>query len=214
MTLLFDLDGTITDSNTLWLDIDIEFARKRGLAVTPEYTDFVVHAIFPTAAEFTKDYYHLEESPQQIMDEWFSMAYEAYAHHCSAKPGVVEYLHACHRAGLPLGLVTASVPELCQAAIRRLGIDQLFSFTIYAQELGLEKQEPAFWQEVSRITGEELEHCVVFDDSPVVCQTARQLGCKDVGVYDPLRESSREAMQRECWRYLDGFQGCQLFLQN
>jgi FMN phosphatase YigB (HAD superfamily) len=113
-----------------------------------------------------------------------------------------------------LGLVTASVPELCQAAIRRLGIDQLFSHTIYAQELGLEKQEPAFWQEVSRITGEKLEQCVVFDDSPVVCQTVHQLGCRDVGVYDPLRESGQDAMRRDCWMYLEHFEGCTLFLPN
>ena len=36
----FDLDGTLLDSNGIWLDIDIEFLGRRGISPVPEdYTD-------------------------------------------------------------------------------------------------------------------------------------------------------------------------------
>ena len=40
----FDLDGTLLDSNGIWLDIDIEFLGRRGISPVPEdYTDYVTH---------------------------------------------------------------------------------------------------------------------------------------------------------------------------
>lgn len=211
MFLLFDLDGTVTDSNALWQDVDIEFARSRGLEVTKEYTDFVVHAIFPTAADFTKEYYHLEESPRQIMEEWQRLAYESYARVCPAKPGVVQFLAGCRSRGLPMAMVTASIPDLCEAALTRLGLRDSFRFILYAQDLGLDKGHPQVWREAARLAGASPGDCIVFDDSPLACAAARQAGCRDVGVYDPLHAAQREEMRRDCWKYLDSFEDFSLF---
>ena len=42
--LFFDLDGTLLDSNGIWLDIDIEFLGRHGIAPVPEdYTEYVTH---------------------------------------------------------------------------------------------------------------------------------------------------------------------------
>ena len=34
---IFDLDGTLIDSNGLWMEVDVEFLARRGLAPTAEY---------------------------------------------------------------------------------------------------------------------------------------------------------------------------------
>ena len=34
MTLLFDLDGTLIDSNHIWQQIDVVFLARRGIAWT------------------------------------------------------------------------------------------------------------------------------------------------------------------------------------
>ncbi len=206
MFLLFDLDGTLTDSNGLWLDVDIEFARRRGLSVTQEYTDFVTHSIFTTAADFTKEYYHLPESPAEIMEEWLALSYDAYTH-CAARPGAVEFLTACREAQLPMAVVTASMPRLCQAALTHLGVSDWFRFILYAQDLGLEKRDPRVWQEAARMAGCLPSDCLVFDDSPVACASAQQAGCRVVGVYDELYAAFRADMKRDCWRYIRDFQG-------
>ena len=54
---LFDFDGTLVDSNGVWVEIDNGFLARRGLTPTREYSDTVGHSIFPIAAQFTKDYY-------------------------------------------------------------------------------------------------------------------------------------------------------------
>ena len=205
MYLLFDLDGTLTDSNRLWMEVDLEFTGRRGLTVTQEYTDFVSHAIFPTSAEFTKEYYHLSESPEEIMDEWIELAYDAYAYRCPPKPGAMEFLSRCREAGVPMALVTASMPRLCQAILGRLEITGWFRFILYAQDLNLQKTDPRVWEEAVRLAGAPAEECLVFDDSPLACEAARMAGCRDVGVYDDLYAAYRTDMENKCWYYIMDF---------
>ena len=71
---LFDFDGTLVDSNGVWVEIDNGFLARRGLTPTREYSDTVGHSIFPIAAQFTKDYYCLDMTPEAIMAEWLDMA--------------------------------------------------------------------------------------------------------------------------------------------
>ena len=44
---LFDMDGTLIDSNDVWKDVDREFLARRGLPYTKAYYEGVAHTIFP-----------------------------------------------------------------------------------------------------------------------------------------------------------------------
>ena len=97
--LIFDMDGTLIDSNGVWREVDIAFLKKRGFPYTKEYYQGVAHTIFPKAAVFTKAYCNLQESTEEIMAEWMEMAGDAYATRVPAKPGVRAYLDQCRRKG-------------------------------------------------------------------------------------------------------------------
>ena len=117
MMIFFDLDGTLIDSNGVWVTVDLDFLARRGLELTPEYSYTVGHSIFPVAAQFTKDYYHLDESPEAIMKEWRDMAYDAYAGTIPLKPGARELLDKLKGEGRSMALLTAGLPELAKAAL-------------------------------------------------------------------------------------------------
>ena len=50
--LLFDMDGTLIDSNGVWKNVDREFLARRGIAYTHAYYEGVAHTILPLAAFF------------------------------------------------------------------------------------------------------------------------------------------------------------------
>ena len=203
--LLFDMDGTLVDSNGLWLQVDLDFLGRRGLKVTQEYTDFVSHSIFPVAAQYTKDYYRLPDSPQAIMDAWLAAARTAYAHQIPLKPHVRAFLDQCRAQGQPMALVTASVPDLCRVCMDRHGLTGYFTALVFAQELGLEKRDPRAFLAAAEQLGVRPEDCTVFEDAPANCAAARQAGMTVVGVYDPAFASAREEMARICHRYIMDF---------
>lgn len=107
--LIFDMDGTLIDSNGIWRQVDEAFLAKRGYPYTREYYEGVAHTIFPMAAKFTKAYCHLEESEEDIMAEWMQMAGDAYAARVPIKPGVRAYLDRCRAAGERMIVLTSSV---------------------------------------------------------------------------------------------------------
>ena len=74
---LFDMDGTLIDSNDVWKDVDREFLARRGLPYTKAYYEGVAHTIFPLAAKFTKEFCNLPDSEEDIMAEWMELAKDA-----------------------------------------------------------------------------------------------------------------------------------------
>lgn len=204
--ILFDLDGTLLDSNGVWTRIDLEFLGRRGLTLTEEYMHTVGHSIFPEAARFTQAYYHLDMTTDAIMEEWRSMAWDAYAHQCPLKPGVRAFLDRCAEAGERMALVTACVPELCRAALDRHGLADAFERLIFAQEMGLEKRDPEVFFRSAALLGVAPEDCTLYEDAPGNCAAAKSAGMTVVGVYDPFYESRQEELRQSCHRYIRSFE--------
>lgn len=203
---LFDLDGTLLDSNGIWDKIDAAFLARRGIPLTEEYTAGVIHAIFPTAAKFTREFCRLEESEEEIMAEWMSMAYEAYAEHLPLKPFVRDYLEQCRHKGEPMAIYTACEPELCTAALAHHGLTGYFSQIIYARELGQEKRSPGAFQAVLSRLGAQSQGCRFYDDSPLSCKGAKRCGIYTVGVYDALFDQHEQEMRDFCDQYIFSFE--------
>mgnify|MGYP002570972381 CR=1 FL=1 len=152
---IFDMDGTLIDSNGIWREVDEAFLAKRGFPYTKEYYQGVAHTIFPLAAEFTKRYCHLEESVEDIMAEWMEMAGDAYATRVQVKLGVREYLDQCRRRGQRMMVLTSSVPAHCRAALGHLGLMPYFEEILFAHDLKIEKKDPEIFRVAARRMGVE-----------------------------------------------------------
>lgn len=202
---IFDLDGTLLDSNHVWTRVDEEFLARRGKTPTKEYLEFVAHAIYPTAAKFTKEYYCLSESEEAIMDAWTDLARDAYQFHAPLKEGAGEYLARCAARGERLALFTAALPELCYLALHRHGLEHFFERVVFAQELGLEKRDPRAFTALTALLGVQPGECVLFDDSPRSCRAAKENGLRVVGVYDSFFATAREEVQKNSHRFIRSF---------
>lgn len=204
--LIFDLDGTLTASNDLWVEVDREFLARRGLRSTREYETAVARSIFPIAAAYTREYYGLSDAPEAIMAEWEELAGAHYRHHVPMKPGAAEFLRQCREKGENMSLFTACRPALCQAVMERFGLAQYFTHLVYAEEIGLEKHDPACFLRLSALIGAKPEDCVLFDDSPNNCATALAAGMTAVGVYDGYYAARQEELKGACTRYIRSFE--------
>lgn len=202
---IFDLDGTLTDSNGLWVEVDRAFLGRRGLISTDEYEAAVSRSIFPRAAAYTRAYYSLPDTPETIMAEWEELARHHYRDLVPLKPGAAEFLAQCRRAGQGMSLFTACRPALCRAALDRHGLTAYFAHIVYAEEIGLEKHDPNCFVRLSEHIGAHPDGCVLFDDNPDNCATARAAGMATVGVYDAYYAHRQEELRRVSTRYIHSF---------
>ena len=183
----FDLDGTLLDSNGVWLDIDMEFLGRRGISPVPEdYTDYVTHHTFHDAAEYTRVRFSLPMTGAEIAGAWREMAREAYGGRLPLKPGAREFLLRANQAGVRCALLTSCMPELCRAALEAHSLSPLLEAVLTTAELGLEKSDSALYLRAAELCGEAPARCVLFDDSPVYCAAANEAGWRVRGVADPI----------------------------
>ena len=201
----FDLDGTLIDSNGIWKQVDHDFLAKRGIPYSQAYYEGVAHTALPLAAVFTKEFCKLDQSCEEIIAEWMEMSRDMYAH-VPLKPGVRAYLDKCQQKGIPMALVTSSVPEHCYTALRKLELEQYFSNVTFAQQAGMHKRLPDVWLAAAQKNHVRPEDCIVFDDSLAACQGAKSAGMQVVGVYDRYFNADQKEMESFCDRYIRSFE--------
>lgn len=204
--LIFDMDGTLIDSNGIWRGVDEAFLAKRGYPYTEEYCAGVAHTIFPLAAEFTKRYCHLSESIEDIMAEWMNMAGDMYATKVPVKSGVMDYLEKCRAKGETMIVLTSSVPSHCHAALNKLGLMPYFSRIFFAHDLNMEKSNPEIYHIVAEEMGVKEKDCTFYDDSIEACRAAKKAGLTVIGVHDSVFFQAEKEMREICDQYILSFE--------
>lgn len=191
---IFDLDGTLIDSMGIWKKIDQKFLQRRGLGEDPEYIAALKNMNYGQAAVYTIDRFHLQETPQQLMEEWDSMAEWEYGHNIPLKPGARELLQFLSDQNIPMALATASGPRLYQAVLRHHDIETYFS--AYTDvSVGLRgKDHPDIYLQAASMIGIEPRDCMVFEDLLMGLQVAKAAGFQTCGVYDASSKGDWEVI--------------------
>lgn len=203
--LIFDLDGTILDSNRIWQEVDKTFLSRRNLPYTQEYYQGVAHSILSDCAVFTKNFFQLEESCDDIIHEWLELAQDAY-HSVPLKPYVREYLDICQYEEKEMALFTNCVPEHCKAALKHHGLEHYFGYNVvFAQELGVNKNSPECFRKAADALYIRPRQCVLFDDSLAACKAAKAAGMTVVGIRDDAFPNEQTDMREVCDHYINGF---------
>ncbi len=203
---IFDLDGTLLDSMHVWSDIDVEFLRKRNILKVPKaYSQALASLSFRETAEFTIDYFSLDEQPDDIMHEWNQMAIEAYSHHVQLKPHAKEFLQFLRSKNIRLGVCTALSQKLYVPALQNHGIFDWFDAIVSTDDVNKGKSYPEPYQLTAVRLGVSPEDCVVFEDIPEAVTGAQKARMQVCGVYDNASAHKEQQMRLLCDRYIFSF---------
>lgn len=182
---IFDLDGTLLDSNGVWRDVDARFFAERGIAIPEDYARAVQGMSFREGAAYTARRFGLSQSVDAIMDTWLRMAREAYALRVEMKPGARAYLRFLKRAGVKLAVATANRAELFEPALARAGVLELFDAILTSADAGdTGKADGALFRLAARRLGVAPGDCVVFEDVPDGLIGAKAAGMRACAVWD------------------------------
>jgi HAD superfamily hydrolase (TIGR01509 family) len=179
--VLWDLDGTLLDSEKLW-DIPLyELTEKLG----GELSLATRRAMVGTNVKRTLDLIYAEvglgaPGPAQLAEDaaWLDrrMA-ELFGASLPWRPGAQEALATVRAAGFPMALVTSTERGLTEIALDTVGRD-LFDITVCGDEVdGLNKPHPEPYRLAARRLGVAPTSCVAIEDSPTGTESAVGAGC-------------------------------------
>lgn len=193
---IFDLDGTLLDSTSLWKDIDKAFFRRRNMEVPKDYAKNIIHLGLEETAIYTKNTFNLKDSPEEILNEWRNASLEAYTYHLCLKAGAKEFLEKLYNGGVILAVATANAEELYAPCLKRQGIDRYFNVVMDTKNVKEGKQSPRLYKEISHKLGVEPSRTMVFEDIAIGLKTAKESGYITIGI-DDINSKDDEVNKRK-----------------
>jgi HAD superfamily hydrolase (TIGR01509 family) len=179
--VLWDLDGTLLDSEKLW-DIPLyELTEKLGGELSAEARNAMVGSNMAVTLRLIYAEVGIPDpSPEQLADSaaWIDrrMA-EVFRQGLPWRPGAADALTAVHTAGLPMALVTSTQRGLTEIALDTVG-KSLFRVTVCGDEVdGLNKPHPEPYLKACRLLDVDPATCVAIEDSPTGTASAVAAGC-------------------------------------
>ena len=182
--VIFDMDGTLIDSTGIWHEIDKAFFSKRNMELPSDYAQHIVHLGLKQAAVYTKETYHLNESIQDIMDEWHNMSIDMYRYNVSLKLHALELLKLLKENNVKMAIATANDEPLYRPCIERLGIGEYFDEIADVNTAKEGKQSAKIYLDLAKKMGAEPQNTLVLEDMPTCVKTAFKNGFITVSVFD------------------------------
>lgn len=195
---IFDMDGTLIDSTSIWSDIDREFFSRRGKEVPPKYGETISHMGLAKAAEWTRKNYLPEEKEEDIIQEWRDMSKYAYEKTIPLKPGAKEVLEALKEKGVRLTLATANSEELYLPCLSRLGILDYFETIKDVAKVKEGKNSSKIYDEIAGEFNLFPNNIMVIEDIFYALRAAKNAGYLSIGVYDEQSSKDIEAIKQNC----------------
>jgi len=180
--VLFDMDGTLVDSEKVW-DVGLRELANRygGVLSAPARTRMI-----GTSMGESMDILHTDIG-QPWRDPLESVAWlerrvaELFAAGLVWRPGAPELLAEVRAAGIPSALVTATRRHLVEVALTTIGAHN-FDITVAGDEVEQTKPHPEPYLTAARKLGVDPRHSVAVEDSPTGVTSARAAGCVVVAV--------------------------------
>jgi HAD superfamily hydrolase (TIGR01509 family) len=183
---LFDLDGTLMDSEALWVEATMQFLTARGISVSHDEAQELVYgrswhdvhrdmcARWPSIA-----------APLPAMEDAMRPAFRRLRAERDIRiPGSVALLHRL-AADHPVGIVSGSSRTEVDEGIRYLGIGDALALALAADDYAPGKPDPACYLLAAERLGVDPGACLVFEDSAVGVAAAKAAGMACVALARP-----------------------------
>jgi len=194
--LVFDFDGTILDTETLWFELCAQQWKEHGETLRIEDYARCVGAslqVWDPYLELAKaiggcmcDPKRLESMADELKSELIRRFEEVFPQ-ISPRPGIVALLESANKHGLPCAVASSSARISVLPHLATHGLSGFFSAVLCSDDVGGKtKPAPDLYLAACSALGVEPSTAVAFEDSPNGCTSAKAAGLSCVLVPNPL----------------------------
>lgn len=191
--LLFDLDGTLSETDSIHFLTWADAMKPHGVALDREvYGESISgHPNPGIAAEFLPA---LSEEERQTVIDAKERDFNGRAASLEPLPGLLNFVANARDGGLRLALVTNAPRENATAILRAIGLEDVFEAEILSEEVGVGKPDPAPYRAALECLGVAADEAVAFEDSASGIASALGAGVPTVGVASTQKPERLEAL--------------------
>jgi HAD superfamily hydrolase (TIGR01509 family) len=179
--LLFDLDGTLAETDSLHLPTWVDVLRPYGIEVDEEFyresisgrsNSKIVEDLLPDLSA---------EEGRKLADAK-EASFRERAHELEPLPGLLDFMEEARERGLSLALVTNAPEENVAAILLALELGEFFDEVVLSDEVGPVKPDPAPYRAALGKLGVRPAGALAFEDSTSGIASSVAAGIPTVGI--------------------------------
>lgn len=177
---LFDMDGTLLDSEKFWLRVPILFLREHGLTAPEPLWPILGRLRYRVQLQ---QFYDIGLHPKGMTYdeavEWCRLRMDAFYYEgMPVKPGVRLWLEAIRAQHVPCAILTATNEKAALKTLELTGLRKYFDYVASTFGAPFGKENPLYFVNAAAHFGARPEECLVIEDSLYAIKSAYQANCR------------------------------------
>lgn len=203
--IIFDVDGTLLDSMSIWNHAGERYLRSLGIEAAPDLGNVLFPMSMKDGASYMKREYGLPFSIPEIIKGVNDTISSFYASEAEPKEGVLEFLRELKCRHVKVTAATSTDRCVIEPALERTGILKELEGLFTCSEIGAGKEKPDIYEAARLCMGTDVSSTWVVEDALHALKTARSAGFGTIGVYDSSSQSRQEEIRLEADIYRVNF---------
>jgi HAD superfamily hydrolase (TIGR01509 family) len=179
--VLFDMDGTLIDSEPYWMESEQALAAEhKGKWTTEDGLD-VVGMSLDKSSRLLKERANIPLEPEEIVDVLTEEVQKKLRKVIPWRPGAKELLQDLREHGVKTALVTMSMHRMAQQVVDAIEFSA-FDVIVAGDDVRNGKPHPEAYQKAAELLGFEPSRCIAFEDSVSGLTSAELAGTIAIGI--------------------------------
>ena len=179
--VLWDMDGTLVDTEHYWIECEYALVAQHGGRWNADHAQALVGNDLLTSARYIRRHGGVDLEPETIVQVMLDGVVQRVRQHIPWRPGARELLTELAGLGVACALVTMSYRRLAQTVIDALPAGS-FATLVAGDDVTHGKPHPEPYLLAARRLGVQASDCVAIEDSPAGLTSALAAGVPALGV--------------------------------
>lgn len=199
--VLFDMDGTIIDSEPYWLASEQALAAEHNGVWTVDDGLDVIGMSLEKSSQVLKDRANVPLETSEIVDRLTNDVQSKLAKVVPWRPGAKELLLDLRKHKVKTALVTMALSRMAKQVVDAIPFEA-FDVIVAGDDVTRGKPHPEAYEKAADLLGFETKHCVAFEDSITGLTSAEAAGTYAIGIPNIIEIPAKEG--RVIWPTLEG----------
>lgn len=199
--VLWDMDGTLIDSEPYWMKSEGAFAKANNSTWTKQDGLNLVGMSLYDSSKIIKEKVGSDLEPEQIIEQLTDEVTAQLKEKILWRPGARELLLLLRKKKVKTALVTMSMHRMARQVVDSIGFDA-FDVIVAGDDVLHGKPHPEAYLKAAKLLGVEARECVAFEDSLSGLRSAEAAGTRAVGIRNLVEIPAQEG--RILWPTLEG----------
>ena len=193
--VIFDMDGTLTDSMGKWNEIYFELSKDLQITLPKDFLMKYNHISMRGIIKAIINEFHLQIDENDTYELWVKKVIKYYENVFKIKPYMLEIIQELKALNIEMAIATASDRRCAEAFIKSNSLSEYIHAITGLEEVNQPKCFPnIYWNAANKI-GVTPNECIVFEDALVALKSAKSGDFKICGVQDNASSNDEDEIK-------------------